>query len=392
VGVGFIIMQIGNPDLDKVCSDVFVQALVACGLQPKRVDKHNEGRLLKSEIVRLIGEAEIIIADLTNERQNCYLEIGYCVGLGKFSNLILTGREDHLPESPNHKLDGPKIHFDLAGYDILFWHPDKLSEFRTELEKRISRRLAILAQGGETPSEDTSEWLTQNRVQAVARLLSMKIPGYMELQFTLLSPMEPHAPQELLALARSAQIKASGWPIGIVLDKQEYKPKPTSQGITTEVRVEEGGMFGPSYDYWTLRRDGTFYLIRSLFEDQKASGAIFFDTRIVRVTESILYCRRLYDSLGVDPDSWVRMTIKHGGLKNRQLRAADPGRMLLENPSTSENESEQTHSFRLLDVEPDLVLLVQKFVAPLFELFDFSAFSDGVYSSVVDGFVARLRQ
>src|SRR5436190_23142517 len=111
-------MQIGSSDLDNVYREVFAQALSACGLQPKRVDKHNEGKLLKPEIVRLIGEAEIIIADLTNERQNCYLEIGYSMGLGKFPNLILTAREDHLPESPTHKIGGPRIH--LLWRDTIF--------------------------------------------------------------------------------------------------------------------------------------------------------------------------------------------------------------------------------------------------------------------------------
>lgn len=42
MSVGFIVMQIGHPDLDKVCGEVFVQARGACGLEPKRVDKHRE--------------------------------------------------------------------------------------------------------------------------------------------------------------------------------------------------------------------------------------------------------------------------------------------------------------------------------------------------------------
>ena len=286
-------MQIGHPDLDKVCGEVFVQALGACGLEPKRVDKHNQGKLLKSEIVKFIEQADIIIADLTNERPNCYLEVGYAMGLGKFGNLILTAREDHLPDSPNHRPGGPKVHFDLGGYDILFWHPDHLGEFRQELERRIKRRLAILAAPATGQSEDTAEWFTENRVRATERLLSTKLNGFMEVQFSLLSPLVPHSPQELLTAVRSAEIKAFGWPIGIVLDKPEYKPKPTSDGIVADVRIDEGGIVGPSFDYWALRRNGSFYLMQSLFEDQRATGAIFFDTRITRVTEVVLFCRRL---------------------------------------------------------------------------------------------------
>ena len=99
-------MQIGDRELDDICEQVFVPALKECGLEAKRVDKHNRGDLLKSEIIRFIESADIIVADLTNERPNCYLEIGYAMGKGKFANLILTCRDDHRPDSPERKLTG----------------------------------------------------------------------------------------------------------------------------------------------------------------------------------------------------------------------------------------------------------------------------------------------
>jgi len=144
MAIAFIIMQIGNPDLDQVCTDAIVPAIEACGLDAKRVDKHNEGGLLKSELIQFIHNSDIIIADLTNERPNCYLEVGYAMGIDKFRNLILTVREDHFPESPNFVQGGPKVHFDLGGYDILRWNIGEVDNLREELEKRIGRRLAII--------------------------------------------------------------------------------------------------------------------------------------------------------------------------------------------------------------------------------------------------------
>ncbi len=141
----FVIMQIGDGDLDAVYDGVIAPALRTFGLDPKRVDRHNQGGLLYSEIISFLEESEIIVADLTNERPNCYLEVGYALGAGRFSNLILTAREDHNPDSVNHRPAGPKVHFDLAGYDILFWHPRRREDFRAELEKRIRRRLLILS-------------------------------------------------------------------------------------------------------------------------------------------------------------------------------------------------------------------------------------------------------
>lgn len=106
----FVIMQIGNADLDRACAAGIVPAVEACGLSAKRVDKHNKGGLLKSEIIAFIQSADIIIADLTNERPNCYLEVGYAMGIDKFRNLILTAREDHNPDSVDRKAGGPKVH------------------------------------------------------------------------------------------------------------------------------------------------------------------------------------------------------------------------------------------------------------------------------------------
>ena len=106
---GFVIMQIGNDELDRMYERAIVPALRACGLTPRRVDKHNQGGLLHSEIISFLEESEMIVADLTNERPNCYLEVGYALGAGRFSNLILTAREDHNPDSVNHRPAGPKV-------------------------------------------------------------------------------------------------------------------------------------------------------------------------------------------------------------------------------------------------------------------------------------------
>jgi nucleoside 2-deoxyribosyltransferase len=86
----FIIMQIGDSELDAICDEAIVPAIEAAGFAARRVDPHNAGDLLKSEIVQFLERSQIIIADLTNERQNCYLEIGYAMGLGKKPSLWIT--------------------------------------------------------------------------------------------------------------------------------------------------------------------------------------------------------------------------------------------------------------------------------------------------------------
>jgi hypothetical protein len=142
---GFVIMQIGNPELDAVYERAVAPALTAHGVEPRRVDRHNRGGLLVGEIILFIEEAELVVADLTYERPNCYLEVGYTLGAGKLTNLILTARADHDVDSPLHRPGGPRVHFDLAGFEILFWRFERLDEFRRELEKRIQRRQEMLS-------------------------------------------------------------------------------------------------------------------------------------------------------------------------------------------------------------------------------------------------------
>lgn len=141
---GFVIMQIGNSQLDLVYERAVAPALSACDIEPRRVDRHTRRRLLMSEIVSFIEEAEVVVADLTNERPNCYLEVGYVLGVGKATHLVLTARADHDPESPAHRPGGSRVHFDLAGFEILFWRHDRLDDFQRELEKRILRRRQML--------------------------------------------------------------------------------------------------------------------------------------------------------------------------------------------------------------------------------------------------------
>jgi hypothetical protein len=365
--------------------------LKACGFDPKRVDKHNEGRLLKSEIVNFIEASDIIIADLTNERPNCYLEIGYAMGLDKFRNLILTAREDHNQDSPNYKKGGPKIHFDLSGYDILFWDPNKPKEFKEELEKRIKRRLSTLPSYSTlapvaSPWDDG--WIERNRELALAGLKKSGKTGFMELKMTL-PDLKLNASQvELLQVANAAQIHTFGWPIGVVLNnREEFRPKPKSDGIVAEINAEDRSNAGTrKYDYWTIRKDGSFYLLKSLFEDTREANSIFFNTRIVRITEALLYAIRLYTGLNVQIDSRVLMGFLHGGLKGRNISATSSRSLGIHGKATEDEVYTEVET-AIERIEPDLVDLVQRITDPLFMIFDFFQIDKSILEEIVNNFV-----
>lgn len=384
VAQGFIIIQIGDAQLERACTEAIVPAIAECGLDAKRVDKHNEGGLLKSEIIRFIGDAQIIVADLTNERPNVYLEIGFTMGVDKFRNLILTVREDHFPDSPNHKREGPRVHFDLAGYDILRWSPDAIPAFRAELVKRIRRRLALLPRPTteEAPVWD-EEWIANQRAGAILGLTQTGFAGFMEVRFALHPPKINKTQTELNAAAAAAPIRTFGWPIGLYLHDQESRPKPRADGIVARVTRA-----GQSFDYWAIRRNGDFYFAGSLFEDQPPrEEQLYFNTRIVRVTESLLYCVRLYSGLGVDRSTKVSFAVRHGGLKGRVLTTSNPNRDMSLPRRAEEGEIEAEITATLDEIETRLVENVRQLVAPLFTVFDFFELNSKVYEDIVNRFV-----
>jgi len=396
VDEAFIIMQIGNPDLDRFCDEVIVPAIQTAGLIPRRVDRDEQGDLLKAEIVSFLERSQIIVADLTNERPNCYLEVGYAMGLGKKRNLILMVREDHHHSSPNYRLGGPKIHFDLEGYGLILWDPNDLDGARQQLIERIQRRVAILQPTGRLEPIGRAvvvddEWLTENRRKAIAGIDEVGRSTYME-AVVALQPKGQWQQQVLLQQLRESQIHTFGWPIGIILDGTPKRPYPTADGIAAEVSIipSDQGLFRErtSYDYWALRKTGDFYLLKSLFEDEMAEDVIYVDTRIVRTTELLLLLSRLYTRLDVPETTVVRVTTTYQGLRGRRLQTASPLRFMPMIHTTTEDHVTASVECTVAELEPKLVDLVRELLRPLFVLFDFFTLSDAVWQQIVDGFVA----
>ena len=65
--------------------------------------------------------ASFVVADLTGERPNVYLEVGYAWGLGK--PVILLAR------------DGQKLHFDLAHHKCIFYKT--IGKLAADLERLV---------------------------------------------------------------------------------------------------------------------------------------------------------------------------------------------------------------------------------------------------------------
>src|SRR6202043_3947081 len=80
-------------------------------------------------ILKIIGQARFIGADLTNERPNVYFELGYARGLGKTVITILRS--------------GTNIHFDVRDWTYIEYFDsrplenDLLQRFEFELQRSL---------------------------------------------------------------------------------------------------------------------------------------------------------------------------------------------------------------------------------------------------------------
>jgi hypothetical protein len=137
----FVIMPIGFGETEPIWKDIYEPTLKELGFNPIRVDQQDDGTLLPAQIIQYINSSPLLLADLTLSRPNCYFEVGYAMGLNKYTNLILCCRDDHNTHSP--KFDpksGHKLHFDLQSYGVIWWAQDNLEKFKLDLKARIEQR------------------------------------------------------------------------------------------------------------------------------------------------------------------------------------------------------------------------------------------------------------
>jgi hypothetical protein len=208
--------------------------------------------------------------------------------------------------------------------------------------------------------------------------------GAMEVRFGLHSGLNK-TQIELLNAVRASEIKTFGWPIAVLLEnRDEYKPRPFGDGIRAEISINDKSR--KSYDYWVVRKSGDFYLLQSFFEDQREKNALFFNTRIVRVTEALLFASKLYTALGAAPDAKISARFTHTGLAGRVLKSASPNRSLSSQPTTLEAVSETETVIVLGDIQAALVDEVRRVCEPMFMLFDFQELAPQVYENIVRRF------
>jgi hypothetical protein len=230
-------------------------------------------------------------------------------------------------------------------------------------------------------------WFQIQEDIALRGIAAIPLSGSMELRFKLQNQIRK-SQLELLDAVRGSRIRTFGWPIGILLEnREEYRPQPLSDGIKAEVPIQERLLGGsPSYDYWALRMTGEYYLLQSLFEDQRRENMIFFNTRIVRVAEAFLFASKLYNNLGVNSEEPITARVAHRGLSGRTLGSSNRDRDIY--PSRTAESNSQTEISTLVgSLRANIVDYVKQILDPMFALFDFQTIDEGVYRDIIERFI-----
>ena len=400
----FMIMQIGNPNLDDMYENIYHPIAQECKLTLFRVDKDNEGDLIKKTIDKCIEEAEIIIADLTNERPSCYHEVGYAYGLKKHLNVILTVREDHLPGSDNFNNKGPKVHFDLNDYPIIRWNENKISEFIKELTKEIKTRLSKIEKKGsmgksikndniDTNNSAKDKWILDQ--QKIVFSDKNKKLGYMEYIMILPAINKKLVLEKLVDAAEKAITDRDSIPYKWIFDKRgKYWPQPINQGIASKINQNEENAF-KIYTYFAIKNDGTIYFLNSFEEDRKEQGKYLNEKKCIeRITEGLIFSSNFYSNLGISFNSKYLIRIKYGNLLGRTFLFDVVQHTFFgeHNFQTKATEFPCKLEGSLKDINKNnLSNLVENSVNGIFELFDYFKEEKSIISKCVANYISKWK-
>jgi len=199
---------------------------------------------------------------------------------------------------------------------------------------------------------------------------------------------------ELLAVAQRAELRNTGWPIGLVLQRPGFAPVPTEDGI--EARLSHYGK-GRTEDFWYFRTDGSYYVSRLFEEDFETPAfssseghperSIWFDVRIWRIAEVFLHSAALYHELGIPPDKPYALTINHRGLEAREFYVSTASRFVRRGRICRSPAATWTKEVTQDYVMSNLKGLVGEVARGLFVLFAFAQVSQEVVDGIVDEFL-----
>lgn len=147
----FIAMAFGKEDCDKIYDNQILPVLKNLDISPIRVDRKEHKDDLNVYIIKMLEEADFVIADLTYTRPSVYYEAGF----GEANKPVAyTVRRDHLKRTQPDEL---RVHFDLQMKKIVAWSDPDDPTFQEKLKKRIKFLIKPIISQGEEIKKRTTE-------------------------------------------------------------------------------------------------------------------------------------------------------------------------------------------------------------------------------------------
>lgn len=265
----------------------------------------------------------------------------------------------------------------------------KTEEIPLELEKPVSIEKGPKALAkAEEAEKQFAAWVKNENDNA---LNEMKSAGFTEGFFKFVIQV-PHGLSQidnatLLETARKSECHNTGWPIGVVLMKPEYKPVSLADGIRAVIKTDE-------FDYWALNNRGHFFFMRSHQEDRKEAQektrgrkVLWFDVAIWRISEIITYAANLCSELNLKQSDEIKLALSYEGLQGRVLSVARPLRLFGTSGECTVDKYKKDLELQVADIMPNLKEHVYQIAVGLFGLFDFFKSERAIVDSIVDEFL-----
>jgi hypothetical protein len=352
---------------------------------------------IAATILEKINQCDIFACDVSIINQgsetrlapnpNVLIELGYALkrlGWGRIIMIQNTefGNVEDLP-------------FDLKMKRIITYASSERDDNRSDERKKLKSKLVLAlkeifrqtAKPDESslatisiPTQEDLAWRNKMRQMAMEDYSKSGFTAYVEAFSVLSLPRGNVFQNELVEAVKTSKISTFGWPIGVMgFGSDEMRPKPLSDGIINSIF----GLNGDSYDFWALKKDGSFYLLKSLFEDKRGEKQVFFNTRIVRTTEMLMFLSSLYKKLGALKENVISFHLRYAGLANRYLTSIGNRSLSRSYGPCKENDIETNIAIILADLDKSVSSLVSELLSPVFMLFDFFELEQKIFDDIV---------
>lgn len=212
---------------------------------------------------------------------------------------------------------------------------------------------------------------------------------------------EPH---ELLKILERTTVRHTGWPMFVVMTREEFQPHETDGLIEAWIKPAEAGVDrfttdAAHCDFWRAAPSARLFLIRGYQEDSLdtvAPGTIFDTTiPIWRLAEGLLHASRLAKEIqkktaSVDGGLKVQFRAHYSGLRGRILRSLRAGTFdyFGEAVPSKSDEAVLETTLEVTAIDSDLAACVYPLAASLYERFGVARLSADLVRQEIERFLA----